>query len=356
MNGKLKIKEIALLTGLSISTVSRVLSGKANSSDKARSKVLACARELGVLDELADGRLLLNGVMIFAPARAFDARTDVFYYQVIQGILSALRAYEVRVRYCALEEYDSDAALFMEKTRDPLTEAVLMIGIDDSYIHALAADLGKPCVLINCRDRKMRLPSVAPDHLAIGEAAAGYLHELGHHHILSLLCLRRYTMEHRLQGIKAAMKAHNLAFDEQRHLLPVAGFSAAESYQAVSEFLRGCPPEERPTALLAGGDFIAAGAAAALQDAGLRVPQDISLMSMDGFNSPLIHDIPLTALHVPREELGEEAVRMLQRRVISPTQPSGNLLLHGALAVGKSVKRIRADHAHTPVNEEGLYD
>lgn len=50
-------------TGLSSSTVSRVLAGKANTSYRAREKVLACARELGVMDGMASGRMLLNNLV-----------------------------------------------------------------------------------------------------------------------------------------------------------------------------------------------------------------------------------------------------------------------------------------------------
>lgn len=355
MNGKLKIREIAAQTGLSISTVSRVLSGKSNTSEKAKKQVLACARQYGVLDDIATGRLLLNGLMVFAPSRAFDARSDIFYYKVIQGVVNALQSHEVRLRYCGLEENDSDATLFLEKMNDPTTEAALMIGIDDPYIHALAADLGKPCILVNSRDRHMRLPSVSPDHQLIGEVATHYLIEQGHHRILNLLCLRRYTMELRLQGIKDAFKACNLTFDDS-HLLLANGFSAAESERALSDFLQCCPLDARPTAILAGGDFMALGAVNALQRAGIRVPQDMSVMSIDGFNLLALHDIPLTSLHVPRDELGEEAIRMLQQRLICPGRPVGNLLLHGTLAVKESVKRIRANRMPTLVDKEGLYD
>ncbi len=68
MDKRLKITEIAARTQLSISTVSRVLAGKANTSEKARAKVLACARELGVMDGMAAGRLLLNSLGGFCPA------------------------------------------------------------------------------------------------------------------------------------------------------------------------------------------------------------------------------------------------------------------------------------------------
>ena len=66
MDKRLKITEIAARTRLSISTVSRVLAGKANTSEKARATVLACARELGVIEGMAAGRLLLNSLMVFA--------------------------------------------------------------------------------------------------------------------------------------------------------------------------------------------------------------------------------------------------------------------------------------------------
>lgn len=356
MNGKLKIKEIAAQTGLSISTVSRVLSGKFNTSEKAKQRVMACAREYGVLDDIASGRLLINGIMVFAPSRAFDSRSDIFYYKVIQGLVNALTPHEVRLRYCGLEENNSDAALFLEKMNDPLTEAALLIGIDDPYIHALAADLGKPCILINSYDRKMRLPSVSPDHRLIGEVAMHYLIEQGHHNILNLVCLRRYTMEWRLQGIREALNAHNLPFDESRNLLLANGFSAVESERALTEFLAQCPSDQRPTAILAGGDFMALGAMNALQHAGIRVPQDISIMSIDGFNLLTLHDIPLTSLHVPRDELGEEAIRLLQQRLASPLRPASNILLHGTMALNASVKRLRASRTPAHGDEEKLYD
>lgn len=355
MSKKLKIAEIAAQTGLSVSTVSRVLAGKANTSEKTRRKVRACAAQLGVMDGLAAGRMLLNSLLVFAPQRAFDERSDIFYHRVIQRISGALQAYEVRLRYCALEENDSDANLFLARMNEPETEAVVLLGIDDPHIHDLAADLGKPCVLINCRDSRMRLPAVSPDHRLIGEFAARYLFEMGHRQVLNLLCLRRYTMELRLAGIRDAWEAQNLHFDEEQHLIAAQSFSAKESEALVAAYLSSLdgPP---PSALLVGGDFMAQGAMNALQKAGLRVPQDISVMSIDGFNLAAIQDVPLTAVHVPRDELGEEAVRMLQHRLVRPQAACGTLLLNGTLAVRDSVRRIRSGKGHTAVQRDGLYD
>ena len=69
---------------------------------------------------------------------------------MIQSISKALSPHEVRLRYCALEEFDSDPALFLSRMNEADTQAAILLGIDDPHIHDLAADLAKPCVLINC--------------------------------------------------------------------------------------------------------------------------------------------------------------------------------------------------------------
>ena len=340
MGGKLKITEIARQTGVSISTVSRVLAGKANTSAKSRQIVLDCARSSGVLTKLAASRLLFNNVTVFAPKRAFDLRADIFYYKVIQGIRDAVAQSDVHLTYCAIEENDADVPLFLKKLGSAACDAGIIIGIDDPHVHALAADIGKPCVMINCDVDSMRLDAVSPDHLVIGRFSAHYLIEHGHRDILTLMCLRRSTMERRLNGIREAFSAHNIAFDDNRHLVTTSGFAAEEAREAVSAHLAKLERDHYPTAILAGGDLMASGAIAALLDAGLAIPGDVSVMSMDGFNLAETHDIPLTAVHVPRDELGAEALRLLQQRVTSPGAPFCHMLLSGKLVVGNSVKRL----------------
>jgi DNA-binding LacI/PurR family transcriptional regulator len=355
--GKLKLREIAAQSGLSLSTVSRVLSGKANISARAKETVLGHAKAQGVLDQIGPGRLLFNSVTVFAPSRAFDVRTDIFYYKVVQAIRDAVVLSDVRVNYCAIEEHDSDVAHFLKRFSDPSCEAAIVIGIDDPRVHEVAAGVGKPCVLVNCKDRQMRLDMVSPDHLSIGEFSARYLIEQGHREILTLMCLRRETMESRLDGVRVAFADHNMPFDDRSHLVVTSGFGAEEARQAILAYFAKLPEGRRPTAILAGGDFMAVGAMEALGKLGLAVPADVSIMSMDGFNLAEIHEVPLTAVHVPRDELGQEALRLLQKRLSQPQAPCSNLLLGGRLVVRKTVKRVRSSKINAAVStrDHALY-
>jgi len=125
---------IAAQTGYSVSTVSRVLSGKAATSENAREAIVSCARQLGVLDELACGRLLINGIAVFAPARTFSARGDPFYHAVTRGIADATAAHDVYLSYCSLEEQDADLARFLAKASHKNSHALIIIGVDDPAV------------------------------------------------------------------------------------------------------------------------------------------------------------------------------------------------------------------------------
>ncbi|MFA9439552.1 LacI family DNA-binding transcriptional regulator [Uliginosibacterium sp. sgz301328] len=357
MPGKLRIRQLAEQTGLSISTVSRVLAGKGNVSARAKEKVLACARTQGVLHDLSSGRLLFRTVTIFAPPRAFDVRMDIFYFKVIEGVREAVSPYDTRVTYSPLEERDCDVALFLKKIADPSVEAAILIGIDDPLVHEMAADMGKPCVLVNCRDTTLRLDAVLPDHQLIGQFGADWLIQQGHHDILVVQCLRRATMERRLAGIRDAFAAANVPFVDEHNLVTTGGFGAEEARQAVLGHFAHLPRNRYPTAILAGGDFMAAGAMKAVRELNLSVPRDISVMSMDGFNLAQIDDVALTSMHVPRSELGFEAIRILQQRLTRPEAPFGTLLLNGRLIVRDSVRRLgrRTEQARGAQQDYSLY-
>lgn len=336
MAGKLKMDVIAAQTGYSVSTVSRVLSGKSATSEQAREAIVSCARRLGVLDELACGRLLINGIAVFAPARTFSARGDTFYHAVTRGIAEATSAHDVYLSYCSLEEQEADLALFLAKAGHKTINALIIIGVDDPAIHRLAQTLGKPCVLINASNRESHLDAVSPDHRAIGFNAAHHLFSHGHRRILTITTLRRETLHVRLEGIKEAYRHFHVAFDGEENLLVTEGFSGDEAAQRLAQWLDARSAQQWPQALLCGSADMTAGIQRVLAQRGLRVPEDLALMSTD-VRGQL--DASVTGIAVPCRELGVEAVHLLQTRLNRPQAPVFNLLLPGRLVEGGTVSQ-----------------
>ncbi|MGP2448147.1 LacI family DNA-binding transcriptional regulator [Pantoea stewartii subsp. indologenes] len=332
MAGKLRMDEISAKTGYSVSTVSRVLSGKAYTSEKARNAIVRCARQLGVLHDMVSSRLLINGLVVFAPARTFAPRGDHFYLEVTRGIAEACASHDVHISYCPLEEQRADVKLFLEKAGAKSNDAIIIIGTDDQAIFSLAASLNKPCVLINSRDKDMKLDAVSPDHHAIGFSAMQHLFEQGHRRVLTVTCLRRETLFLRLEGIKDAYRHFHLPFSAQKDLIVVEAYSEHETEAALNGWLDEHPREEWPDVIVPVGKGIITGVQTVLAARSLRIPEDISLMTTD-LASQLAGAAgrPVTGFAVPCRELGYEAIRLLQNRLNRPHAPVYNLLLQAKL-------------------------
>lgn len=338
MSGRLKMDQIAAATGYSVSTVSRVLGGKACTSDKARESIIKCARKLGVLDELSCGRLLINGIAVFAPERTFTARGDIFYQQVTRGIADTIAPHDVWLSFSGLEEQRADVKLFLDKVSHKNVNAVIVIGTDDDTIFKLAATLNKPCVLINTNDRERVLDAVSPDHRAIGFNIMRYLFERGHRQVLSLTCLRRETLYARLDGMQQAYRHFYIPFDMPRDLIVTEGFSTEESAQALEDWLEAHPRAEWPSVIFAGSASMMKGVQQVLARRRLKVPEDISLITNDfSWNLANALETPVTGIELPCHELGVEAVHLLQNRLNRPHSLVVNLLLQARIREAGSV-------------------
>lgn len=341
MTGKLKIKQLAELTGLSPSTVSRVLAGKTNVSSQAKEKVFFHARVMGILREIPAGHLLLNSLLICAPSAAFIPHGDRYYYEVIQGIISEVRCYDTYVKKCSLDINEVDISIFMKSISESTIDGIIVIGIDDEVLYRLAAKCNKPIISINAKDKEMRIDCVSPDHHAICYSATNYLFQKGHRPILFFTDLRRETMMQRFDGFKRACQDNHLMFDESEHLLVTNGYSEAEARINIEQYLQQRARKDLPSAILCGGDAVARAAIQGLNAYNLKVPDDVSVMSI-GY----AHDLKdaetreLSAVHLPCRELGIEAVYILQSRLTREVNSPYNLLLQGRFYEGSTIADV----------------
>ncbi len=119
-----------------------------------------------------------------------------------------------------------------------------------------------------------------------------------------------------MAGLRRAYADFGVEFDES--LVMPGEFTKASGYELAKELLAG---RDDVTAVFAATDMVAAGVLRALREAGLRVPEDMSVVGFDDI--PLASDLTpaLTTVHVPHEELGKEAVRLGLRRADTGAEP-----------------------------------
>ncbi|MEU6408300.1 LacI family DNA-binding transcriptional regulator [Microbispora sp. NPDC046933] len=308
------IRDVAERAGVSVATVSRILSGTYPSAPTTRSKVMRAVRELDyVANAHARG---LAGVRPQNVAIVVNSVISPHYAHVAQGVQDqAVR--EGRLCIVGTTGGDPERELAtIQLMREQHAEAVILVGnivADEAYRERMA-DYARALAAAGSRLVLCGRPPLGPDVPAIvveydntggAHAVTSHLLSAGHKRILFLGRRTGYTTpESRIAGYRAALAAHRVPHDPG---LEVDGtMERREGYRMMRERLDSGPRDF--TAVFAGNDLIAAGAREALRERGLRIPDDVSMVGFDDL--PPAADIDLTTVHVPHEELGRTAVRL----------------------------------------------
>ena len=214
------------------------------------------------------------------------------------------------------------------------------------------ADTGIPVVQVNRRMDDEDLPSVVADDVGGVSMAVDHLAALGHTRIAHVAgSLEVSTGKQRYDGFRSAMAERGLEVDER--LVPTAvNYSEAEGARLTRALV-----EEGLffTALLAGNDLMALGCMDALNEAGLRCPEDVSVVGFNDMDWSDRFSPPLTTVRVPHYELGVRAADLLLERLATDEPaPAKHLVLPvemvvrgstGPVSEGSHARRLTARHA-----------
>ncbi|THV22874.1 LacI family DNA-binding transcriptional regulator [Glycomyces paridis] len=308
------IREVAERAGVSVATVSRILTGSYPASPATRAKVMRAVEEL---DYVANGHArALQGTTRKSIAIIVNSVISPHYAHVAQGVQTQA-AEDNRLCQIGTTGGDAERELAMVQfMREQQPEAVILVGnvaVNDEYrtrmgryAHALAA-IGSRLVLCGRPPLGPEIPAVVVEYDNAGGAFAATSHLLsaGHRRILFLGRRPGYTTpDARVEGYRRALTAHGVPLDPD---LEVDGtFERYEGYRMMRERLTAGLGDA--TAVFAANDQIAAGARQALLEHGLRIPEDVSMVGFDDL--PPAMDIDLTTVSQPHEELGRTAVRL----------------------------------------------
>ena len=308
------IKDISALTGYSVGTVSRVLNNQPNVSEKARKAILDVAQASGFqLNANAKQLKQQRATSILVIAKG---TSNELFGSLIEALQARVADWPYPLIVDYMDEDDNEVLRGVQLCREKKPLGILFLGgnLDNFRKNFTGVDL--PCVLVTGDASQLQLrnlSSVTTDDRQAGRDAVEHLISLGHRNIaviggdrdVSDIAWLRYA------GCRDAFEKH--AIDSDPELDYCTGrFSYADGYQAVKTLLaRG----RKFTAIFAMADVMAIGAIRALRDSGLRVPEDVSVIGMDGL---AIGDYTVPTLATVRqsvEELANRSVQLLREQI-----------------------------------------
>jgi LacI family transcriptional regulator len=311
---RVNLKTLASMLELSQTTISLVL----NDSPAARSipattreRVLAAARKFNYRPNyfarsLRQSRSMSVGVL--APDLS-----EGYYTVVMNGVQAAL--IEAHYFYFTVSHH-WDPELVREYPRRLMERAV-----DGFLLLNTHADFHSPLpvVAISGHSDAPGVSNLVLDHARAAELALSHLHELGHRRIALMQGPDIIPdSAYRWSAILEAAQKYGIAVAPELHVRLGQKQGTPESgYVSIQEILARTRDF---TAIFCFNDIAAIGAIRALQDAGLRVPEDVSVVSFDDILGASYHTPSLTTVRQPLEEMGREGARILLERIAQPNQ------------------------------------
>ena len=298
------MKDVAEMVGVSKQTVSAVINNKPGITRETRDRVLATIEELdyrpdSIARSLATGRTYTIAFIVSDVSAPFIGTLAVAAEDYAYSCGYSLALYNTH------DDMEREAAYFTAAVQRGV-DGVLFISATDQNtgLDTLQAT-GIPSVAIDRVPVPYGGPSVTLDNLETGRLAAEHLLSLGHSRIAHISGPQTVLMpRERLQGFQQMLEAQGAL--SRLHADTVENWDYQAGYDAMQRVLANGPS---PTAVFADGDALAIGAMCAIREAGLRVPEDVSMVGVDDLDVAAFQNPPLTTI---RQSITELAVLGLQ--------------------------------------------
>jgi LacI family transcriptional regulator len=312
------LRDIAEATGVSVAAVSLALNGRTGISDDTRERVLMAAAELGYVRRGERQPRQARGFIGFVIEQLpFPVFSDIFYGDVVQGIDQEAHELGFSTGFTVVDvDRPAEAqAKVHQMLVGNRARGLIVIG-GSNLIDELVRDLARqeaPLVLLDNYLYDLPLDGIEMDHTIGGYLATRHLIDLGHREIGFIAGPVKYrTLSDRADGYRRAMLEAGIAIDPDLIVTPGEASSGKKGYFEMRELLSR---SRRPTAVFAVSDKSAFGAIDAIHEAGLDIPNDISLVGFDDVHESSLLDPPLTTISVPKRQMGRLAVRMLADQI-----------------------------------------
>jgi LacI family transcriptional regulator len=333
---KTNIGDIAKKTGLSITTVSRVLNGKAEQyriGKKSQQKIYEVAKELKYIPNqfaasLRTGKT--NTIALIIPSLQ-----NPFFADLTSNINAEIRKFGyttiISDSYENIEIEKKELQQMISRNVDGL----IIVPCSNQWDHIkYFYDLGLPIICIDRYFEDLDLPYVSTDNYDGAYNATKYLIENGHSKISCIQGVQHSTPNKlRIKGFKYAMEEAGLV----NYIVTGDEFSIQNGYLETRLLFH---QKQMPTAIFALSNTIALGCMKALREMNIRIPDDISLITFDDHPYLDYLETPLSCIAQPVNDISKIAVKFLFSQINKEGNRNKQVLLKPQMKLKMSVKRI----------------
>jgi LacI family transcriptional regulator len=330
------IHDVAKRAGVAPITVSRVINDSGYASPETRKRVEMAIAELGYVPNVLARSLRSKRTNTIA--LVITDITNPFFTSISRGVEDTASAAGYTTIYCNTDESEEKEKKYLHWFLQKRVDGILLVPAHNTPDSVeFIQEQGTAVVLL---DRK--IPCLEIDVVRCDSEAGAYsliklLIDRGHRHIAALGGPRGVsTVEDRITGYRRALAEASLTDYEHVYYGP---FTQDSGYDLATQALAHTPP---PTAIFGANNFISIGAMKALRDSGVRVPEEMAVVSFDDLPSTLVVDPFLTVAAQPAYQMGQKAAELLLNRLSGETpQECEEIILPIEIIVRRSSGPVR---------------
>jgi LacI family transcriptional regulator len=338
---KVTSKQVAKLAGVSQTTVSFVLNNVegANISEETRQRVFEAARELNYVPDTAAQSLVrgrTNNIALVLMQPHQQVFIDEFIPSILTGINQVTREKGFRILVELVEDgTTSDVYINLLHSKEAAGIIVYVNVPTEADVMRIVHHTQTGLPIVSLSDIHSEIYSVNVDKLGGVRQVMKHLTRLGHRRIACISYAPENTNPHaqdRLYVYRRVLETASIPYDES--LVRYGAYDPETGYEAMKSLLESSSP--LPTAVYAMNDVMAFGALRAIQEHGLRVPDDIAIIGFDDIRLAQYANPPLTTVREPDVEHGRRAAEMLIALINGETPKEKHIKLATRLVVRDS--------------------
>lgn len=327
------IDDVAKIAGVSKATVSRVLNGTAPVNEKTKKKIETVMNELDYAPSLLAQSMRskkTRTIGIVIPDYA-----NPFYSYLFEVIERKISEHGYMALICPTHEDAAAEIMYIKMLVSRQIDGIIFFTYNGEkknmkFLEELSRKV--PCIFMDPVNSDLSVSQVITDGFKGVKEAVEYLLKKGYKRIGCIKGPSRFAVTiERVNGYKAALKEQNIPIEDK--LIYEGDFHMESGFKAGEYFLNLA---QRPDGIVAVTDVMAIGALKYFQYAGVNVPQQIGVVGFDNISLCTLVNPPLTTISQPFNELGDEAVKLLMKKIKNPRSRNKQIVLDGKLIIRRS--------------------